>query len=358
MKISINSTYSYIRTNINYGSTLQCYALQKYLRKRGHQPEHLRDYRANPRLVLKRLKNIRYFKCFCEKTKAQIAMQRFINNNIAVSRRGYLTEKSMYAHCPQADCFIAGSDQIWRNANGSRYLNYAPEYATKLSYAASFGRTSVPKEMAAKITPWLERLDGISVRENSAVEIVNELIGDTAVRVIDPTLLLDMDEYPFERVNEDRYCYCYFLNLGKKENVCFDAIKDYAKAEHLSLFVTAPVDYKLFLQEKPLFPSVEKWLGMYKKANCIFTNTYHGMLFCIIFKKQFLFFVQKGKSEAENDRFFSLMSMLHLEDRMITSEDADLIDRKMKAPIDYQKVYEVIRSERKRTDDFFEKYGI
>ena len=58
MKISINSTYSYIRTNINYGSTLQCYALQKYLKKRGHDPEHLRDYRANPVLILKRLKTL------------------------------------------------------------------------------------------------------------------------------------------------------------------------------------------------------------------------------------------------------------------------------------------------------------
>ena len=74
MKISINSTYSYIRTNINYGSTLQCYALQKYLKKRGHDPEHLRDYRANPVLILKRLKNIKYFKPFCAKAVAQLSL--------------------------------------------------------------------------------------------------------------------------------------------------------------------------------------------------------------------------------------------------------------------------------------------
>lgn len=80
MKISINSTYSYIRTNINYGSTLQCYALQKYLKKRGHDPEHLRDYRANPVLILKRLKNIKWFKPFCAKAVAQFEMGRFIKD--------------------------------------------------------------------------------------------------------------------------------------------------------------------------------------------------------------------------------------------------------------------------------------
>ncbi len=120
MKISINSTYSYIRTNINYGSTLQCYALQKYLKKRGHDPEHLRDYRANPVLILKRLKNIKWFKPFCAKAVAQFEMGRFIKDNIAVSTKGYISEKAMYKNCPKADCFIAGSDQIWRNPTGSR----------------------------------------------------------------------------------------------------------------------------------------------------------------------------------------------------------------------------------------------
>lgn len=135
-------------------------------------------------------------------------------------------------------------------------------------------------------------------------------------------------------------------------------IKRYAADENMKLIVTSPSNYTLFLNENPIFPTVEKWLGLYKNANCIFTNTYHGMLFCIIFKKQFLFFVQKGSGAAENDRFYSLMSMLHLEDRMVTSGDTACISEKMKRPIDYEKVYSVIRSERLRTDAFFEKYGM
>ena len=68
--------------------------------------------------------------------------------------------------------------------------------------------------------------------------------------------------------------------------------------------------------------------------------------------------MQKGSGAAENDRFYSLMSMLHLEDRMVTSGDTACISEKMKRPIDYEKVYSVIRTERERTDAFFEKYGM
>ena len=196
------------------------------------------------------------------------------------------------------------------------------------------------------------------MREKTAVNMVESIVNKEVVQVLDPTLLLDMDEYPYANIEEKKYCYCYFLNLGDKKNVSFDEIKRYAADENMKLIVTSPSNYTLFLNENPIFPTVEKWLGLYKNANCIFTNTYHGMLFCIIFKKQFLFFVQKGSDAAENDRFYSLMSMLHLEDRMVTSGDAACISEKMKRPIDYEKVYSVIRSERLRTDAFFEKYGM
>lgn len=358
MRVSINSTFSYIMTNVNYGSALQCYALQKYLTKRGHQPEHLKDYRANPILILKRVKNARYPKEFCQKIKAQVAMHRFVKRYIATSKRGYFTESAMFAHCPQAECFIAGSDQIWRNANGSRYLNFAPDNAVKLSYAASFGRTSIPDDMAQTIQPWLNRLDGISVRENTAVEIVNSLVSKKAIRVLDPTLLLDMDEYPCAPVDKKDYCYCYFLNLGSRENVCFDQLKEYATIKNNRLLLTAPSNYSLFADEQPLFPSVEEWLGLYKNATCIFTNTFHGLVFCIIFKKQFLFFAQKGTSERENDRFYSLISLLHLEDRLVSPEDIGSVSKKMEKLIDYEKVYDIIHCERLRTDAFFEKYGM
>lgn len=358
MKISINSTFSYIKCNLNYGSVLQCYALQKYLKGRGHTPEHLRDYRANPKYIIRRLKNIRYFRGFCAKTRATIRVQRFMKKYISFSKRGYLSGNKLKKHPPQVDCHIAGSDQIWHNDNGSRYLDYAPDNTLKLSYAASFGKPDISKEIKANIKPLLQRFDGISVRETSAVDIISSM--DLKSQwVLDPTLLIDSEEYPYKECHDKDYFYCYFLNLSNKESVRFSSIKKIAQDMGKELKVTAPLNYMLFSKEKPIFPSLEEWLGRYKNADCIFTNTYHGLLFCIIFKKQFVLFTQNSGQKAENVRFYSLLKLLSLEDRML-GNDASKEDIKsiMDKKIDYDKVYETIFEQRKNTDDFFKQFGI
>ncbi len=358
MKISINSTFSYIKFNLNYGSALQCYALQKYLKNRGHQPEHLRDYRANPVYIIKRLKNIRYFKGFFRKSKAICQVQKFIKKHMAFSKRGYLSDNGLRKHPPVVDCHIAGSDQIWHNANSFRYLDYAPDDSLKLSYAASFGKASISEQMIEKIQPHLKRFDGISVREKSAVDIVASM-GLKADWVLDPTLLIDSEQYPCKDTEINDYFYCYFLNLSSIEDVHFTAIKSITEKSGKKLLLTAPLNYMMFPEENPLFPSVEEWLGLYKNARCIFTNTYHGLLFCIIFKKQFVFFSQNSGQKAENERFFSLLKLLCLQDRMVTGEDAEgVIETLINKEIDYDSVYDVILQKRQETDAFFERFNI
>lgn len=287
-----------------------------------------------------------------------VQMQKFIHSNLGLSERGYYSLSGMKKHCPDAKCFIAGSDQIWRTTNAARFLTYASEDSIKLAYAASIGNAKLSENMKTIITPWLKRLDGISIREKTAVEIVNSMVGNRTEQVIDPTLLLDYEEYPYEDIKKRNYIYCYFLNLNDRKNVCFDTIKSYAKETKKELYITAPINYPLFQKEALVFPSVEQWLGYYKNAECIFTNTFHGMLFCIIFKKQFLFFVQNGQSSVENDRFYSLMSMLHLENRMVTPSDSIDFKKKMEEVIDYEQVYSIIQQERLKSDDFFSRYGI
>lgn len=358
MKISINSTFSYIKFNLNYGSALQCYALQKYLKNRGHEPEHLRDYRANPVYIIRRLKNIRYFQAFFRKSKAMRQMQKFIKKNMAFSKRGYLSDYSLRKHPPAVDCHIAGSDQIWHNANSFRYLDYAPENTLKLSYAASFGKADISEQMKQTIAPYLSRFDGISVREKSAVDIVGSM-GFKADWVLDPTLLIDSEQYPCKDAVINDYFYCYFLNLSDKEDIHFASVKSIAERYERNLLVTAPLNYMMFSNENLMFPSVEEWLGLYKNAKCIFTNTYHGLLFCIIFKKQFVFFSQTSGQKAENERFFSLLKLLSLEERMVTAENtSEVIDSLITKEIDYDKVYKTIYQKRQDTDAFFKRFNI
>lgn len=362
MRISINSTFSYIKFNLNYGSALQCYALQQYLKDRGHEPEHLRDYRANPILIIKRLKNIKYFDLFCKKTKAMFEMQRFIRKNLELSDRGFFSDRGLREHCPDVECHIVGSDQIWHNTNSFRYLTYAPDDKLKLSYAASFGRANISESMKNTIGPWLNRFDGISVREKSAVRIVDSITNVGAVHVLDPTLLLDWERYPYKSTTlidpGAHYCYCYFLNLKNTDSVAYDNIKSLVSEKNSSLYLTAPLNYPLFLGENLIFPSVEEWLGLYKNADCIFTNTYHGLLFCIIFKKRFVFFIQNSDQASENERFYSLLEMLDLKSRVATERTLEEIRSIVDSPIDYDRVYGIIKEKRAETDAFFERFGI
>lgn len=357
MKVSVNSTFSYITFNLNYGSALQCYALQKFLKERGHQATLVRDYRANPVFIFQRLKNIRYVRGFFRKVKAQVELQGFIHRNISLSRRAYFSYRGLVKHCPDADCHIAGSDQIWHNANNFRYLTYVPDGKLKLSYAASFGKAYIPDTMKAVIKPYLARLDGITVREKSGVDIINSM-GYSAEQVLDPTLLLNEDQYPWKETGKRGYCFCYFLNLSKKNDVLFDRIQEFSAEGGKELLVTAPLNYPMFLKDSLVFPSVEEWLGLYKYADCIFTNTYHGLLFCIIFKKQFLMFVQQGETSAENERFYSILETLGLSDRAVCCTDQPDIAQKMREPIDYDSVYEILREKRLITHRFFEKFGL
>ena len=358
MKISINSTFSYVKFNLNYGSVLQCYALQKYLRDRGHNPEHLRDYRANPVYIIKRLKNIRYCRDFRAKSCAMRQMQKFMKNNMDFSKRGYLSDSALKKHPPLVDCHIAGSDQIWHNDNLFRYLNYAQKDTVKLSYAASFGKSDISDAMKEKIKPYLRDFDGISVREKSAVDIISSM-GLKAQWVLDPTLLIDSDAYPCKECTSKNYFYCYFLNLSDKESVHFSDIKKISAGMGKELKVTAPLNYMMFTENRPIFPSVEEWLGLYKNAECVFTNTYHGLLFCIIFKKQFVFFSQTSGQKKENERFNSLLKLLSLEDRLVSADaSAEDISALIENTIDYSKVYRTIFEQRLITDAFFKKYGI
>lgn len=177
--------------------------------------------------------------------------------------------------------------------------------------------------------------------------------------LLDPTLLLDSEEYPCKNYPQEQFSFCYFLNLNSKLDVPFEGIKEYCSSNKEKVFVTAPISYPMFRDDNLVFPSIEEWIGLYKSANHVFTNTYHGLLFCIIFRKQFLVCLQHNGNHPENERFISLLNLLNLQDRIMYPTDSHCeIQRKMEASIDYSTVENVIERMRIKTDDYFKEYGL
>lgn len=329
MKVGILTQHFFL----NYGGIIQNYALQQVLIKLGHEPltfEHDTCYSRiwwllrTVKQVLKTrsLKNLPAYPTY----KGRIGQKNFIKfvlkNIKSVPVRDFtpsLTSKY------DIDAYVVGSDQVWRPAFnlgprlGQMFLDFADDKVKKVSYAASFGtseweydvrQTESCKKMA-------QRFDAISVREDSGINLCKEYFGIDAVHVLDPTLLLQ--KYDYLKVCNDvpiskPHVFVYSLVVSDK---VMAVATDIAKETGLSLEIMEAGN-----KVKP-DDSIEKWFAHFRDAEYIVTDSFHGMVFSIIFNKPFYIVMN---ASGGNSRYTSLLSILGLTDRIISDNTVRLSD--------------------------------
>lgn len=318
-KACVISSYTYITENINYGALLQYYALEKALSNIGIESYWLRFRNLKNRTLMKKIKTIvksiiRPYDEF-KLRKALLSFKHFIEEYDNVSDQEYFSQEMLINNPPEADIYITGSDQVWAGTLEPNYLTFVSDTKPKVSYAASFGKNDISDEHKKIIKPWLTKMDAISVRESSGVDICKS-IGVDSVQVLDPTLLISGNEYP---VFSDCYCpdiYCYFLNFQRLNEISWDSILQFAHEENLSIKIACTNQtYRKYSKEYRDLPSPEEWLTKYRNAKYIITNTFHGTVFAIIFHKKFIVIKQKGEGAKQNGRVESLLKSLGLEER-------------------------------------------
>ena len=241
------------------------------------------------------------------------------------------------------DYFIAGSDQIWspysHDVNENMFLTFAPQ-EKRIAFAPSMACESIPAAAVSKYKDYLSGFSNISVREQSSARIVKELIGIDPVVLVDPTLYFganmweEHEQAPNEAPNSD-FVFLYFLGV----NTIKDTIASFAESNGYSL-----VDYS----DKQMSEcGPEEFLWLIHHAKFIFTDSYHGTIFSIIFGKEFILCKRSGSSLNMNSRFDSLLSALNIEKRDYDSwMDGSLL------PIDYIQVYSNIDRQRIITNDY------
>lgn len=327
----------------NYGGILQNYALQQVLKKMGHEPVTL-DYMPSlsfGRYILyagkgllcalspKKRHPIKPFRHFLQRPEK---IDLFVRDNIVLSKtipdysRRVLEKNGI-------DALIVGSDQVWRYSYNSHYiqdmfLDFAKEYhCPKIAYGASFGveKWTYPENKANEARELVKQFDAVSVREDSGVVLCREGLGIDAVTVLDPTLLLDTSE--FDRFcmdpdpEETPYLAAYVLDLNDEKK---EYIQGVASSKGLNVKMMTVSDSGV---------SIEAWLSTIKNAQYVITDSYHGSLFSIIFRKQFQTFINKKRGA---DRFFTLFGKLNLEGRLIENPE---LEKKSGESIDYVSVY-------------------
>lgn len=220
-----------INDDYNYGNRLQNYALQEFLKMNNIIPETINNqenlYNRNYIRRLKRFAGIVYKK-FISKNNLHKRYINFLKFNRRIKYSNYLIDTK---HIPKNinkkyDYFITGSDQVW-NPNFDRLSNVDllefAENNKKISFSASFAVSELPKEYEEKAKKELKTFKAISVRENTAKEIVQKLTNRNDIEVLlDPTMLLDIEKWDMvikkpKQLETDKYILNYFLgDLSEK----------------------------------------------------------------------------------------------------------------------------------------------
>lgn len=361
-KISVISSYEFVKNEVNYGSLFQYYALQKFLKKRGHYVEWIRFvYKKN---IIKKIysKFLKTFNDSYYKNKiCLLKFKRFINRYLQVTIEEYSSGKEIQNGCKNSTVFITGSDQVWGGPVEENFLTFAKKGQKRVSYAASFGRKEIEEEMFDIISPWIYSLDYISLREQSGKKICSQAGRDDAIVVPDPTMLLNSNEYPVKLIKEESpYIFGYFLNLKDETTLPHNIIKEFFnQTEDYKLITCIASGTKVvpdILKQRRVYPSPEEWLGYYKSAAAIFTNSFHGIVFALIFKKPFVVFLQNGKTIKQNERIFNLLETFNLTERIYDSKTS--VQNILEISINWENVSTIMHNQRKIATEFLKNVGL
>ena len=236
----------------------------------------------------------------------------------------------------------------------------------KVSYAASISLPYIPKGTESKVEKALLDFDAISVREKNDKEMLEKILDRSIDWVVDPTMLLPQKEWKklcvYNKYAGKNYIFAYFLggNIRVRKWV-----KKFAKKKELQV-VTIPYLLDTFRISDVGFGDIrlssvspELWLTLIKDAKYVFTDSFHGTVFSLLFHKQFFTFCResdKSKSSG-NSRIYSLFELFSITDRLInvSNDVTTLLDNT--SSIDYEYVDLVIERERDRSFSFL-KNGI
>ena len=335
----------------NYGQLLQCFASQYYLQSIGHDAFLIRYkheiivQREHSFLcVLKKILNPSYCKAKLlleiKQIRRRIINTWILNHNVERGfeefRNKYIksTDKILSAddlreNPPSCDILMCGSDQIWVYVpiDPIYFLQFGRKNQKRIALSASFGRKDFPLESQFELKEYLSSLDYVTVRERSGIDICKKIGGINAKLICDPTLLNTVNVYDkiAERINLNDNIFVYFL--GHQSAVCLKKIVRLLKNRKTKI-CTSQGEVSTYPK---IFPSIPQWLGYIRESAFVITNSFHGVVFCLLYNKQFAV-IPLAKSGA-NDRIDTLLNELELSSRICFS--IHQIKETMTCKIDY-----------------------
>lgn len=323
----------------NYGACLQSFALYEYIRQKGYDvsiidflrpghPDFMRcsiDEEKGKRydgakfnlkaFISQLLYDVRDFSCRRVRKKN---FARF-NNRIKFTKT-YCSLNELYTDPPLFDIYLTGSDQVWcparEFANDPYLLTFAPAVANKYAYAPSISVNNIPIEYKDLFKRALIEYDSISVRENEAAQLLSDEFEYNNVQVVlDPTFLLD-EKYWGKISQKPKYeDYILFYPIGINSKLQEYAVKVSKRLGKKLLYLRPVTNSTLkssnYISVNDAGP--EEMLGLIKNASAVLTDSYHGVIFSILFRVPFYLHVVKYSS-----RYLTLNDKINIENNFLT----------------------------------------
>lgn len=358
MKISI-ITFHFVN---NFGGALQAYALQKTIADQCDAEVEIIDYQnpficftdtvrllpitTNPKEVCSGLQTM------SQRLGRSRKFKKFTYQNFHLSQR-YSTARALKKNPPQADKYVCGSDQIWNPSitlglATPYFLDFVEEPKKKIAYAPSFGSSMVKKRYLPQISKLLSSIDALSVREQSGAQIIQSLGRGPVECLIDPTLLLTRHEWEkisSSPITEQPYMLLYMMQRDEK---IYEQARKQKEQTGLRLVEISRYGFKHdFVDEIAINIGPAEFLSLFKNADYICTNSYHGFVFSLIFEKKFCI-VPCQRFQA---RLYNLADLLEIQ---LPESEAEL--DALETHYDPQRVMEILKREKEKAIAYLKKH--
>lgn len=352
----------------NYGGIMQNYALQTALCKLGHDVETIN---LKKELLFKRY-DISCLKRFFPfgSSDSKHLVRRFIDEHIRLTVPVYNKRDLLKHDFTSYDAVIVGSDQVWRIQYAypdiySYYLDFVPEKNTrgerirKIAFSASFGtdEAEYTVEQIWLCGAYLKDFDWVTVREDSALSLIHNVYQWSCkhppVVTLDPTMLLGKEDYirlfaRHHKTENEGGLFYYVLDMNEEKR---ELIQRIASDLGVKSFTVARKSHRWYDSlENRMIPSPVEWLQAFCEASFVFTDSFHGSVFSILFNKNFLVM---GNKKRGLSRFHSLLQRFNLMDRLIYAGE-EYYAYLCRPSIDWDAVNAVLAAEKKNMQACFE----
>ncbi len=358
----------------NCGSIMQTYALQTVLNKKAGYETEIINFSSKGQQELyaienkkKSLKNlIKYIVLTPVRKQLKVIhadYERYINKNLNLSKEFYEYTEELEKIEEKYDIFICGSDQIWNikcpDYDDAYFLPSVNE-KVKISYAPSFGAMRIEKytDNPEKFKKMLDSFKALSIREYNGKKWLEELTGRNVELVLDPTLLLDRNDYEkiedsSQQIEED-YIFYYSPKYDKKANNVVEKISKKFKLPvvmwNAKEWIIRGLCFKGF--KTPYHQNPGIYLNFIKNAKLVLTTSFHGAIFSTQYRKKF-WVLKVGGMKKDDDRVYTLLDQVGLKNRFLDLDNYNI--NSLFEEVNYKEYEEKLINLRRKSMEFLDE---